>query len=66
MRPCTVVAHDGAGSGRMILPAFGALTAGMSAADPAIVAAMQPADAIEAMVPASGRLLRFPVWSKAA
>jgi DNA ligase-associated metallophosphoesterase len=47
---------------RMILPAFGALTGGMDAADPAIIAALQPAQEIDAMVEASGRLAKFPVW----
>ena len=52
-RPCAVVAsYDG--SGRMILPAFGALTGGMNAADPAIVAALQPARAIDAVLPGAG------------
>src|SRR5690606_7499179 len=45
-RPCAVVSKDGRGYGRMILPAFGALTGGMDAADPAILSALQPAEAI--------------------
>ena len=53
-RPCAVVSNDGHGSGRMILPAFGALTGGMDAADPAILSALQPARAIDAVVPAGG------------
>ena len=61
-RPCAVVSSDGAGGGRMILPAFGALTGGMDAADPAILAALQPARAIDAVVPAGDRLARFPLW----
>ena len=65
-RPCAVASSDGAGGGRMILPAFGALTGGMDAADPAIVAAMQPASSIEALVPARGRLARFELWRQAA
>ena len=56
-RPCAVL-----GERRMILPAFGALTGGMNAADPAILAAMQPARAIDAIVHAAGRLLRYPLW----
>lgn len=51
---------------RMILPAFGALTGGMNAADPAILAAMQPADTIDAMLQAGDRLLRYPLWRAAA
>jgi hypothetical protein len=52
--------------GRMILPAFGALTGGMDAADPAIVAALQPACTIDALVPTRERLARFPLWRAAA
>ena len=51
----------------MILPAFGALTAGMSAADPAILAALQPASAIDAGgAEPCGRLATFPLWRAAA
>ena len=65
-RPCAVVSRDGEGCGRMILPAFGALTGGMDAADPAILAALQPAQAIDAVLPAGVRLARFPLWRAAA
>ena len=65
-RPCAVVSRGGPGKGRMILPAFGALTGGMDAADPAILHALQPAEAIDAVLPASGRLARFPLWRAAA
>ena len=65
-RPCAVVSDDGAGCGRMILPAFGTLTGGMDAADPAILAALQPASTIDAVVPAGQRLARFPLWRSAA
>jgi len=61
-RPCLVASQDEAGGGRMILPAFGALTGGMDAADPAILAALQPAAAIDAIVPAGARLARFALW----
>lgn len=63
-RPCAVISHgeSAATGGRMILPAYGALTGGMDAADPAILAAMQPAQAIDALVPAGGRVARFPLW----
>jgi uncharacterized protein len=47
---------------RMILPAFGALTGGMDAADPAILAAMQPARNIDAVLPAGGRVMTYPLW----
>lgn len=70
VRPCAVVSAnenaDGGRSGRMILPAFGAFTAGMSAADPAILAALQPAQVIDALVPTRGRLATFPLWRSAA
>lgn len=66
-RPCAVVS-DGIGNagGRMILPAFGALTGGMDAGDPAILAALQPARTIRAVLPAKGRLAQFPLWRAAA
>ena len=70
VRPCAVVSAnenaDGSRSGRMILPAFGALTAGMNAGDPAILKALQPASAIDAVLPTRGRLARFPLWREAA
>ncbi|MBU6268949.1 MAG: ligase-associated DNA damage response endonuclease PdeM [Sphingomonadales bacterium] len=56
-RPCAVASEH-----RLILPAFGALTGGMDAADPAILAAMQPARAIDAVVAAGERLVRMPLW----
>jgi DNA ligase-associated metallophosphoesterase len=66
-RPCVVVSETRAGpGGRMILPAFGALTGGMNAADPAIVAALQPASTIDAVLVAKGQLVRFPLWRAAA
>lgn len=60
-RPCAVASER-----RLILPAFGALTGGMDAADPAIVSAMQPARAIDALLPAGGRLVQYPLWRAAA
>lgn len=69
-RSCAVVsAHESANgkpSGRMILPAFGAFTGGMDAGDPAILKALQPANRIDAVVPAAGKLATFPLWRKAA
>lgn len=56
-RPCAVASES-----RLILPAFGALTGGMNAADPAILLAMQPARAIDALLPAAGRLVQYPLW----
>ena len=69
-RPCAVVSAndgpDGKPSGRMILPAFGAFTGGMNEGDPAILKALQPADRIDAVVPAKGKLARFNLWNRAA
>ena len=56
-RPCAVVSER-----KLILPAFGALTGGMNAADPAIIAAMQPARAVDAVLSAQGRLVQYPLW----
>jgi hypothetical protein len=50
----------------VILPAFGALTGGMDAAAPEILSAMQPAAAIDAILPAQGRLVQYPLWRAAA
>src|SRR5690606_18164029 len=63
-RPCAVVASSG-GTGRMILPAFGTLTGGMDAADPTILAALQPTQAIDAVVSAAGRVVQYPLWRAA-
>jgi DNA ligase-associated metallophosphoesterase len=65
-RPCAVVSSGADGMGRMILPAFGALTGGMNAADPAIVKALQPTAAIHAVLPSKGRLVQVPLWRKTA
>lgn len=65
-RPCAVISTDAYGAGRMILPAYGALTGGMDAADPEILRALQPARAIDALVPAGGKLATFPLWRAAA
>lgn len=60
-RACAVASEN-----RLILPAFGALTGGMDAGDPAILAALQPALAIDAIVAAGARLARFALWRAAA
>ena len=65
-RPCGVVSNCEHAADRMILPAFGSLTGGMDASDPAILDALQPASTIDAVLPASGRLARFPLWRAAA
>ena len=49
---------------RVILPAFGALTGGLDCSHPAIAAAMQ--GPCEALIPAAGRLLRFPIGAPMA
>ena len=61
VRPCAVVSER-----KLILPAFGALTGGMDAADPAIIAAMQPAKAVDALLGVQGRLVQYPLWRTAA
>ena len=66
VRPCIVASASDTSCQRMILPAFGTLTGGMSAADPAILAAMQPARSIDALVAAGEQVARFPLWRAAA
>ena len=56
-RPCAVASET-----RLILPAFGAFTGGLDASDPAILAALRPAGAIDALVAAGERLTRFSLW----
>lgn len=56
-RPCAVRSER-----KLILPAFGALTGGMDAADPAIIKALAPQHAADALLGVQGRLLSFPVW----
>jgi DNA ligase-associated metallophosphoesterase len=65
-RPCAVLGRGGGGGERMILPAFGTLTGGMDAGAPEILAALQPASRIEALMPAKGQIARFPLWREAA
>lgn len=65
-RPCAVIGHSASGAERMILPAFGTLTGGMDAAAPEIRAALSPAHAIEALMPAKDRIARFPLWQATA
>jgi DNA ligase-associated metallophosphoesterase len=61
VRPCAVASDR-----KLILPAFGALTGGMDAADPAIIAALQPARSADALLAASGKLVQYPLWRAAA
>lgn len=61
VRPCVI-----ATARRMVIPAFGTLTGGMDAGAPAIRAALQPSRSACALVPAAGRIARFPLWQEAA
>lgn len=65
-RPCGVVSHSGDNGDRMILPAFGAYTGGMDAEAPEILEALGPASRIDAVMPAKGKLVTFPLFSEAA
>lgn len=56
-RPCALRSES-----RLILPAFGTLTGGMDAASPALIHAMQPATAIDAITIAAGKSVQIPVW----
>lgn len=60
VRPCAVASEN-----RLVLPAFGALTGGMDAADPAIVSALQPARTIRALVATRERVVQYPLWAAA-
>jgi len=64
-RPCAVVSHR-PNTQRMILPAFGAYTGGMDAGAPEILHALKPADRIDAVLPAKGKLVTFPLYRSAA
>lgn len=50
---------------KLILPAFGALTGGMAADDPAILAALGNPANPAALIPVGERLLRFPLGERA-
>jgi DNA ligase-associated metallophosphoesterase len=56
-RPCAARSER-----KLILPAFGTLTGGMDAADPAIIAALAPERAADALLGVQGRLVSFPLW----
>ena len=56
-RPCALRSEN-----RLILPAFGALTGGLDATDSALIAALQPARAIDAVLYAGGKAVQIPVW----
>jgi hypothetical protein len=60
-RPCAVRSER-----KLILPAFGALTGGLDAADPAIQAALSPARTADALLGVQGRLVQYPLWREGA
>jgi len=64
-RACAVVSRT-PGTDRMILPAFGAFTGGMDAGAPEILSALKPAHSIDAVLPAKGKLVTFPLYRAAA
>ena len=65
-RPCAVVSRSHGIGDRMIAPAFGAYTGGMDAGSPEILKALSPASAIDAVLPAKGKLVTFPLYREAA
>ena len=65
-RPCGVVSRREGRGDRMIVPAFGAYTGGMDAGSREILGALQPASRIDAVLPAKGKLVTFPLYRDAA
>ncbi len=65
-RPCGVLSRSGVGGERLIAPAFGAYTGGMDAGSPEILRALSPARSIDAVLPAKGKLVRFPLYREVA
>ena len=61
-RACAVLSRSPEGSDRMIAPAFGAYTGGMDADSPEILEALSPAREIDAILPAKGKLVTFPLY----
>ena len=64
-RPCAVVSRSMQAGDRMIAPAFGAYTGGMDAGSPEIIQALSPAHTIDAVLPAKGKLVSFPLYRAA-
>ncbi|WP_298468973.1 ligase-associated DNA damage response endonuclease PdeM [uncultured Erythrobacter sp.] len=64
-RPCGVVSRAEGRGDRMIAPAFGAYTGGMDAGSPEILEALGPAQRIDAVLPAKGKLVTFPLFREA-
>ena len=65
-RPCAVLSKRKTAGDRMIAPAFGAFTGGMDAGASEIIKALSPAHSIDAILPAKGKMVRFPLWREAA
>ncbi|WP_298334666.1 ligase-associated DNA damage response endonuclease PdeM [uncultured Erythrobacter sp.] len=65
-RPCAVLSRSDSGPDRMIAPAFGAYTGGMDAGAPEILEALSPASEVDAVLPAKGKLVTFPLYRSAA
>ena len=65
-RPCGVVSRAAGRGDRMIVPAFGAYTGGMDAGSREILRALGPASEIDAVLPAKGKLVTFPLFREAA
>lgn len=64
-RPCGVISRCKKRFDRMIAPAFGAYTGGMDASAPEILEALAPAHEIDAVLPAKGKLVTFPLFREA-
>lgn len=64
-RPCAVLSRSARAGDRMIAPAFGAYTGGMDAGSPEIIQALSPARTIDAVLPAKGKLVSFPLYRAA-
>ncbi|MEM7689262.1 MAG: ligase-associated DNA damage response endonuclease PdeM [Pseudomonadota bacterium] len=65
-RPCGVLSRSTGAGDRLIAPAFGAYTGGMDAGSPEILKALAPAQRIDAVLPAKGKLVTFPLYRDAA
>ncbi|MEM6492935.1 MAG: ligase-associated DNA damage response endonuclease PdeM [Pseudomonadota bacterium] len=61
-RPCGVLSRSDSAGDRLIAPAFGAYTGGMDAGSPEILKALGPAQRIDAVLPAKGQLVTFPLY----
>lgn len=65
-RPCGVISRSDTTGDRLIAPAFGAYTGGMDASSPEILQALSPAQSIDAVLPAKGKLVTFPLYRATA